>query len=90
MAEALGVAGSVVGIVSLGIQITQGLLKYYGSWKDQDSDVADMCTSLDSLSGSLMALRKAIQPPASFDKNVGDSVENNINAMEGTMRKLND
>lgn len=43
MAEALGVAGSVVGIVSLGIQLTQGLLKYYGSWKDQDNVVADMC-----------------------------------------------
>jgi hypothetical protein len=31
MVEALGVAGSVVGIVSLGIQLTQGLLKYCGA-----------------------------------------------------------
>jgi len=90
MAEAFGVASSVVGIVSLGIQLTQGLLKYYGSWKDQDNVVADMCTSLDNLSGSLTVLEKALQPPARFDKSVKDSVEKNINAMYGTMRKLED
>ena len=90
MAEALGVAGSVVGIVSLGIQLTQGLLKYYGSWKDQDNVVEEMCISLDNLSASLMVLEKALQPPARFDKSVKDSVEKNINAMHGTMQKLED
>jgi hypothetical protein len=60
MAEALRVAGSVVSIVSLGIQLTQGLLKYYKSWKDQDNIVADMCTSLNNLSGSLTVLEKAL------------------------------
>lgn len=90
MAEVLGVAGSVVGIVSLGIQLTQGLLKYYGSWKDQDIVVEDMCISLDSLSGSLTVLEKALQSPARLDKGVKDSVEKNINAMHGTMRKLED
>jgi hypothetical protein len=90
MAEALGVAGSVVGIVSLGIQLTQGLLKYYGSWKDQDNVVAEMCTSLDNLSGSLTVLEKTLQPPARFYKSVKDSVEKNINAIYGTMRKLED
>lgn len=88
MAEALGVAGSVVGIISLGIQLTHGLLKYYGSWKDQDNVVEDMCISLENLFGSLMVLEKALQPPARFDKSVKNSVEKNINAMYGTMQKL--
>ena len=88
MAEALGVAGSVVGIVSLGIQLTHGLLKYYGAWKDQDNVVEDICISLDNISGSLTVLKKALQPPTRFDKSVKDSVENNINAMYGTMQKL--
>ena len=90
MAEALGVASSVAGIISLGIELTHGLLKYYGSWKDQDNVVEDICTSLDNLSGSLMVLEKALQPPARFDKNVKDSVEKNINAMYGALRKLDD
>lgn len=90
MAEGLGVAGSVVSIVSLSIQLAQGLLKYYGSWRDQDNIVEDMCISLDNLSGSLTVLEKALQPPARFDKSVKDSVEKNINAMYGTMRRLED
>ena len=71
MAE-LGVAGSVVGIISFGIQIAQGLLRYYGSWRDQDSDIADMCASLDSLSRTLAVLSETFQrhdpPSMSIDR----------------------
>lgn len=90
MAEALGVAGSVISIVSLSIELTHGLLKYYGSWKDQDNVVNDMCISLDNLSRSLTALDKALQPPVRFDESVIDIVKENINTMHGTMRKLGD
>ena len=90
MAEALGVASSVAGIVSLGIQLTHGFLIYYGSWKDQDNVVEDMCTALDNLSGSLTVLEKALQSPARFDISIKDSVEKNINAMYVTMQKLED
>jgi hypothetical protein len=88
MAEAFGIAGSAVGIVSLGIQITQGLLKYYGSWKGQDIDIASICASLDSLSESLKILEKTIQPPTRFNKNIKDNVEKNVNAISGAIRKL--
>ena len=90
MAEALGVAGSVVGIVSLGIQLTQGLLKYYGSWKDQDSDISDMCASLDSLQRTLTILSKTIQPPARFSMSIKDSLEKNVNRINGALEKLKD
>ena len=90
MAEALGVAGSVISIVSFSIQLTHGLLKYYGSWKDQDNVVNDMYISLDNLSRSLTALDKALQPPVRFDESVIDIVKENINTMHGTMRKLGD
>lgn len=90
MAEAFGIAGSAVGIVSLGIQITQGLLKYYGSWKGQDIDIAIICASLDSLSETLKILEKTTQPPTRFNKNIKDNVEKNVNAMSGAVRKLDD
>ena len=32
-------AGSAVGIVSLGIQVCQGLLDYYHSWKSYRTDI---------------------------------------------------
>jgi predicted transcriptional regulator with HTH domain len=90
MAEALGVARSVAGIVSLGIQLTQGLLKYYGSWKDQDNDISDMCASLDSLRRTLVILSETIQPPARFGVSIKDSVEKNINRINGALEQLKD
>ena len=90
MAEALGVAGSVVGIVSLGIQLTQGLLKYYGSWKDQDNDISDMCASLDSLQRTLTILSKTIQPPARFGMSIKDSVEKHVNRIHSALERLKD
>lgn len=89
MAE-LGVAASVVGIISFGIQIAQGLLQYYGSWRDQDSDVADMCASLDSLSRTLMVLSETFQrhdpPSMSMQKRVVESVD----CVNIAMKKLDD
>ena len=89
MAE-LGVAGSVVGIISFGIQIAQGLLQYYGSWRDQDSDIADMCASLDSLSRTLAVLSETFQrhdpPSMSIQKCAVESVDR-VNIV---MKKLED
>jgi hypothetical protein len=90
MVEALGVAGSVVGIVSLGIQVAQGLLKYYESWKDQDQDISDMCVSLGSLLGTLMIISETIQPPAKFARSVTENVEKNIQRIKQAMDKLSD
>lgn len=61
MAEALGVAGSTVGIVSLRIQVCQGLRKCYGSWKDAPKDVVRMCKLGESLGESLNVLELAIK-----------------------------
>ena len=89
MAE-LGVAAGVVGIISFGIQIAQGLLQYYGSWRDQDSDVADMCASLDSLSRTLTVLSETFQrhdpPSMSMQKRVVESVD----CVNIAMKKLED
>jgi hypothetical protein len=88
MAKSLGVAGSVVGIISLSIQISQGLLKFYRSWKDQDSAVSDICVSPKSLSETLTIMLTAIQPPAKYNKIVKNNVEENINCVSRTLKKL--
>jgi hypothetical protein len=88
MSEAFGVASSAVGVISLGIQIAQGILWYYGAWQGQDDDVLRICASLDNLKGTLDVLLKAINPPAVFSKNVKENVEKSINAFNGTLQKL--
>jgi len=89
MAE-LGAAASVVGIVSFGIQIAQGLLQYYGSWRDQDSDVEAICASIDSLSKTLALLSETFQrhdrPRISIEKRVVESVD----CVNIAIKKLND
>jgi ankyrin repeat domain-containing protein 50 len=89
MAE-LGVASGVIGIVSFGVQITQGLLTYYGSWKDQDNNVLDMCASLDGLSRTLTLLLKTIQQHATPGGPIEKSVEENVNRVDEAMKKLED
>lgn len=60
MAE-LGVAGSAVGIISLGIHVCQGLTQYYGSWKGAPKDVAQMCKSVQNLEETLKVLKVTIR-----------------------------
>ena len=90
MAEALGVAGSLVSLVSASIQSAHGLLNYCKSWKDQNNAVKKMCISLDNLSESLTVLKKALQPPARFDESIKDRVEMNVKTMYDTMKNLDD
>lgn len=90
MGEAFGVAGSAVGIISLGIQTAQGILWYYGAWKDRDDDISNMCASLNNLTETLKALRETVKPPALFSEIVKDSVEKSINAFNRTLNKLED
>jgi ankyrin repeat domain-containing protein 50 len=89
MAE-LGIVSGAVGLVSFGIQITQGLLEYYGSWKDQDTDVSDMCASLDSLLRALTILRETKQRHATSSMQVENSVEEIVNRVDEAMKKLDD
>jgi hypothetical protein len=89
MAE-LGVMASVVGITSFGLQIAEGLLQYYGSWKDQDSDVADMCVSLDSLSRTLAGLSETLQRHNPPSMPIQERVVESVDRVNITMKKLED
>lgn len=50
------IAGSAVGIISLGIQVCSGIVRYYEFWKDSRKDVATMCQSVESLGKTLEIL----------------------------------
>ncbi|KAL5353215.1 hypothetical protein ACLOAV_001250 [Pseudogymnoascus australis] len=67
------IAGTAVGAISLGIQVCQGLVEYYGSWKDAPKDVARMCQSIWSLEEMLNTLNTAIK-----DNGVASKAESGI------------
>lgn len=60
MAEALGVASGVVGIVSFGIELCQGLLEYYSSWKDAESEVMITWNSIQDLTQILLLIKSTL------------------------------
>ncbi|GAB1739832.1 hypothetical protein NU219Hw_g4767t1 [Hortaea werneckii] len=55
------VAGSAVGIASLGIQVCQGLIAYIDSWKDYGYDVAEARNSISDLHDTLVLLEDNLQ-----------------------------
>jgi hypothetical protein len=55
------VAGTAVGIASLGIQVCQGLLDYYDSWKSYDSDISSAYNAVTDLNKTLILLKTVLQ-----------------------------
>lgn len=76
MAEAFGVAGSAVGVISLGIQVCQGLLAYYDSWKGCHQDIENTSRSIASLAEILERVSKVTKNQTNqseaVDKQVND------------------
>jgi archaellum biogenesis ATPase FlaH len=60
-ADPLSVAGTAVGIISLGIQVTQYLYDYYKAIKNQHDDMRHTTRKLDSLLGILEHLNRQIR-----------------------------
>ncbi|CAO2649247.1 Nn.00g066320.m01.CDS01 [Neocucurbitaria sp. VM-36] len=52
------VAGAAVGVASLGIQLCQGLLQYYVSWKGYKDDIKATYDSIEQFEKTLMLLGK--------------------------------
>ena len=77
MGDAFGVAGSAVGVISLGIQVCQGLLVYYDSWKGCHQDIENTSRSLASLTETLKLVSRAIRNK----QGQGDPVEEQINSI---------
>ncbi|KAK7404175.1 hypothetical protein QQX98_010017, partial [Neonectria punicea] len=53
MAEAIGIASGVVGLINFGIDVCKGLVQYYESYKDAESDIKATCDSVSDLGQTL-------------------------------------
>ncbi|KAI3573697.1 hypothetical protein IWW34DRAFT_634720, partial [Fusarium oxysporum f. sp. albedinis] len=61
MSDPLSVAGSAIGIISLGITVAQGLFDYYAAFQGQKSDVAHTAKKLARLLEMLESLRHQLE-----------------------------
>ena len=62
MGDPFSAAGTAVGIISLGIQVCQGLVSYYDKWKSFDDDIAQIQDRLNGLKQTLENLERNIVP----------------------------
>ncbi len=97
MSNPLSIAGSVAGLISLGIQVTQSLVDFYTSYKNQDSELIGTIEKLDSLLNILQSLKKALSNrrfemnERSLIKNIETSIENCdelIHELQGECQKF--
>src|SRR2546423_3362835 len=61
MTDPLSVAAGIAGLISLGIQVTESLVKFYTSYNGQDTDVARTTGRLESLLSTFRFLHAALQ-----------------------------
>ena len=60
MADPLSVAGSAVGVVSLGLFLCKELVSYYRSWSSQNQDVQDIISRIEQLANILEILKGSL------------------------------
>ncbi|KAF2144722.1 uncharacterized protein K452DRAFT_145900 [Aplosporella prunicola CBS 121167] len=87
MSDPLSVASSAVGIVSLGLQVCQGLTSYYQAWREYDVGLNQAATSAKELTDSLALLQTTLQKLCSAP-DVMSHAEKSIASCENGIRNL--
>jgi hypothetical protein len=88
------VASSAVGIASLGIEVCQGLLSYYHSWKGYKADIATACQCVDDLRQTFALLEGTIHRQGLDSARVKrveeclGSCADSLSDLEKTLRKI--
>jgi hypothetical protein len=62
MTDPFSVSAGVVGVVSLGLTLSQGFLRFYTPWRDYDDEIRGFTTKLDGLLHTLRALDTFLSP----------------------------
>ncbi|KAL3441838.1 hypothetical protein BJX65DRAFT_313472 [Aspergillus insuetus] len=58
MTDPFSVSAGAVGVVSLGLTVSQGFMSFYGPWKSYDEEIQDFTGKLDGLQNILKILER--------------------------------
>jgi hypothetical protein len=83
----MDVAGSAIGIASLGIQVCQGLLAYYDSWKGYNSDITTAYNCVSDLCKTFKLLEETVDRQ-SLDPARSERVEQCLGSCVSSLEKL--
>ncbi|KAL5341153.1 hypothetical protein BJX70DRAFT_396202 [Aspergillus crustosus] len=63
MADPFSVAASIAGVLSLGIEVCKGIIRYCDAWRGSDSEIANVTLKAEQLSNTLAQLAKSWTMP---------------------------
>lgn len=92
MTDPISVTGSVAGLISLGIQVTQFLVDFYISYKSQDSNIVSTTEKLDCLLEIFQRLIKTLSNRdfEADEQNLIRDIETSIKSCEELIQELQD
>ncbi|KAG4421719.1 hypothetical protein IFR04_005095 [Cadophora malorum] len=88
MSDPLSAAGTAVGIVSLGLQVSQGLITYYTHFKAHDVEIANIVRKSEALQHLLQALEGPLEKAESGSGDVSKQVRGFVVACEAGLKRL--
>jgi hypothetical protein len=80
--------GTAVGVVSLGLQVAQGLVKYYSHFKTYDNDIAHAHQRLKRLHDTFAALEGPLSRPELSGNPDSECVRKSLNSCKQELLKL--
>jgi hypothetical protein len=82
--------GSAVKVISLGLQVIQGLTVYYSQFKSFSEDIAAIFLKIDGLHGVLQVLESPLQKAENQHTEIPTQVRSAVVACESSLQKLNE
>lgn len=89
MSDPISIAGSAVGVVSLGISVLQGLVRYCSKYKNKDADVAALSSRCEALQSIFELLQPRLRE-IHHDPPVIAVLDNCITSCQSTLTRLLD
>ena len=93
MTDPLSIAAGTAGLISLGIQVTQSLVKFYTSYKHQNEDVKGTLRNLESLHIILDTLQTSIKARENSSEEqtlLATAIESHVETCEESIQELQD
>ncbi|KAK5717362.1 hypothetical protein LTR15_009256 [Elasticomyces elasticus] len=84
------IAGSAVGVMSLGIQVCQGLLQYYGDWKGYHKDIEASHKAVQGLTETFVLLAQVLKGNVAVKDHQRRHVEDCVAGCKNSIGQLKD
>jgi hypothetical protein len=80
--------GTAIGVVSLSLQVLEGVIGYYSAYQDYGDDIVALCTSSAALIQTLQLIHRQLQRKDSITSDIRDHILTNIYRCDEGLRRL--